>query len=106
MGDVTYDRFRANHPEYLEVWRSAFMQTLISSDPPVIQSGFFVEIDEPEMINALVCFANPIVFYCGDGELAKDLIAAYPRFESIVRLHGWYQDSIFMVIHETTNLKE
>ena len=106
MGNVTYDNFRAKHPEYLEVWRSAFMQVMVTSDPPVIQSGFMVDLAEPEMINALVCFADPIVFYCGDGDLTKELITSYPQFESLVHLNGWYQDSIFMVIHETTNLEE
>ncbi len=106
MGDVSYDRFRDKHPEYLEVWRNSFMRSMICSDPPRLQSGFHVYPDEPEFINALVALGKPVVIYCGTEELAKELLGFYPHFKGIVHLNGWYQDSCFMVVHETLNVKE
>jgi hypothetical protein len=106
MPDVTYDRFRDNHPEYLDVWRNSFMRSMICSDPPRLQSGFYISPDEPGFIDALVVLGKPVLIYCGTEELAKELIALYPHFIDIVHLNGWYEDSCFMVVHETLNIED
>lgn len=105
MSNVTYDYFRKQHPEYLDVWRRDFMRTLICSDPPRLQSGFHVYPDEPEFINALLALNDPVVIYCGTEELAKEFIGLYPQYKGIVHLNGWYEDSIYLVVHETLDTK-
>jgi hypothetical protein len=99
MLDIRFDEFREAHPEYPESLRSHYSQSFISDIPMVMQNSFYVDLEEPKVIDLILSVGMPEYIYCGDQETIDELGKAYPQLSPLIRFHGWYQNSIYMVMH-------
>lgn len=99
MANMSFDKFRETHPQYPESLRSYYSQSLISDIPVVQQDSFYVDLEEPSVIDLILSVGTPEYILCGDQDTINELGKAYPQLAPLIRFHGWYQDSIYMVMH-------
>jgi hypothetical protein len=101
MPNVAYDKFREQHPEYPESLRAHYWESVVSCYPPILQNSFMVELGDRAIIDQLLKLGKPEYIYCGTKELERKFGKAYPHLKPIIKLHGFYEESICMVMFAT-----
>lgn len=99
--NVSFDVFREKHPEYPESLRECYFESVVYGPEIVLQNSFCVDLKDREVIDTLLKIRMPEYIYCGTSRLVKALGKAYPQLIPLIRLHGWYEESICMVMHAT-----
>lgn len=99
MPDVSFIRFQEKYPQYPDSLRSAYAESMVTGERIILQHGFYVDLEDRAEIDALLKVGVPEYIYCGTHELVAELSQAYPQLASLIKLHGWYEESIYMIMH-------
>jgi hypothetical protein len=97
MGNVSYDYFRKDHPQYPDEYGDRFRSVYVCSVPGVHNSTFSIYADELRLIRELAKYGEPVFIDCGELELVDKVIKWYPQYKDKVRHDPWYEDSISFV---------
>lgn len=102
MKNVSFDLFlaRGDNQKFKAKYRSRYFETMICSSPPVIQCGFFAS--QPRYAKALIAVQKPLEIHCGTQKLFDATAKMYPELSEIIKINGWFEDSMFLIMEKTT----
>lgn len=102
MADLSFKKFQEKHPEYQDTWSKEYLCTCYVESATLTmieQHGFFLDEDKPSRIAELFKLGEPQIIYCGQPDLVELFNKWFPAHKDKVQLHGWYEHSIYAVVH-------